>query len=202
MRGRFSSFNSYFLLLVVSCAPIQGYHPASHNLVRPGAGSARVEYQSVAGFVNGSTTTPEQAIGAISRANMSDSQAWVLRECYSRYGWRCNMWGYGYGGRYSRPGYTLGGINAVESFKNGEPAGRLAREVLRGAKLAADLTLQQSAVVERAFGASSAHRADRASRINGTDRGDRPNKVDRTGPVPPQCQGDCEKCGTCMSFWR
>lgn len=197
---------SCFMFYAVGCAEVQGNFSAERYLVRPGAGSARVEYGSVAGYVNGYTTTPEQSISAISRANMSDSQAWVLRECYSRYGWRCNMWGYGYGGRYSRPGYTLGGVEAVEGWRAGQRGDQLAREALRGAKLSADLTLRQSDVLERALGSkpNKDRRSDLGSAlVDGSHAADikRINPSD-TSTVPEQCKGKCEDCGTCIRFWR
>jgi hypothetical protein len=121
------------------CAEIQGYHRYDEEAgypIKPGSGSAHVSFGAHGGpgygHVNGYTTTPEAAIREIANATVRDAQAECMRtgQCY----------GY-YGGRYSRPGYTLSGANAAEAWKSGKQADdeirKRADAALRGAKLAA-----------------------------------------------------------------
>lgn len=155
---------------LVGCAASQGYHRHDESggyPAQPGNGSAHVGYGSNSGVVVGTTTTPEASVGAISlagerdaRAELTRTQVYILKECYRRYGWRCNM--YPNGGYYSRPGYTLRGIQVGETVsaerdaeaarREAEEARRRADAALKGARRAAQLSLETADTVEQHLG--------------------------------------------------
>lgn len=148
---------SLFFVTSLGCAALQGYHYYDEDAgypAHPGNGSAQVSYMATGGpgygRVNGTTTMPERAIETIARAQVLDAQAEAIHECVKN--GNCAM--FPYGGRYSRSGYTLSGIQAVEAWKSKDDKTANAgneqlNRIEKGIRHIGRLQLEQGRVIEK-----------------------------------------------------